>query len=150
MADVPLSVLDLVPVSSGSDVADAVRNTVDLARRTEEFGCHRYWFAEHHLNPGVAGASPPVLIALVAGATERIRLGSAGVQLAHRTPLAVVEEFGLSRRSTLGGSTSGSAAAANSSLANTPRRHPGRRRPTACSFRRSPTSAASPGHPGSA
>ncbi|HEY3479070.1 MAG TPA: LLM class flavin-dependent oxidoreductase [Streptomyces sp.] len=95
MADVPLSVLDLVPVSSGSDVADAVRNTVDLARRTEKVGYHRYWFAEHHLNPGVAGASPPVLIALVAGATERIRLGSAGVQLAHRTPLAVVEEFGL-------------------------------------------------------
>ncbi|WP_103341378.1 LLM class flavin-dependent oxidoreductase [Amycolatopsis sp. CA-126428] len=95
MADAPLSVLDLVPVSSGSDVAHAVRNTVDLARRTEEFGYHRYWFAEHHLNPGVAGASPPVLIALVAGATERIRLGSAGVQLAHRTPLAVVEEFGL-------------------------------------------------------
>ncbi|WP_290050928.1 LLM class flavin-dependent oxidoreductase [Amycolatopsis solani] len=95
MPDVPLSVLDLVPVSSGSDVAEAVRNTVDLAQRTERFGYHRYWFAEHHLNPGVAGASPPVLIALVAGATSRIRLGSAGVQLAHRTPLAVVEEFGL-------------------------------------------------------
>ncbi|MET8998605.1 LLM class flavin-dependent oxidoreductase [Amycolatopsis sp. NPDC004169] len=95
MPDVPLSVLDLVPVSSGSDVAEAVRNTVDLARQAESFGYHRYWFAEHHLNPGVAGASPPVLIALVAGATSRIRLGSAGVQLAHRTPLAVVEEFGL-------------------------------------------------------
>ena len=95
MPDVPLSVLDLVPVSSGSDVADAVRNTVDLARQVESFGYHRYWFAEHHLNPGVAGASPPVLIALVAGATSRIRLGSAGVQLAHRTPLSVVEEFGL-------------------------------------------------------
>src|SRR5947208_5355264 len=95
MPDVPLSVLDLVPVSSGSDVAEAVRNTVDLARRAESFGYHRYWFAEHHLNPGVAGASPPMLIALVAGATTRIRLGSAGVQLAHRTPLAVVEEFGL-------------------------------------------------------
>jgi alkanesulfonate monooxygenase SsuD/methylene tetrahydromethanopterin reductase-like flavin-dependent oxidoreductase (luciferase family) len=95
MPDVPLSVLDLVPVSSGSDVAEAVRNTLDLARQAERFGYHRYWFAEHHLNPGVAGASPPVLIALVAGATTRIRLGSAGVQLAHRTPLAVVEEFGL-------------------------------------------------------
>jgi alkanesulfonate monooxygenase SsuD/methylene tetrahydromethanopterin reductase-like flavin-dependent oxidoreductase (luciferase family) len=95
MPAVPLSVLDLVPVSSGSDVGEAVRNTVDLARQAERFGYHRYWFAEHHLNPGVAGASPPVLIALVAGATSRIRLGSAGVQLAHRTPLAVVEEFGL-------------------------------------------------------
>jgi alkanesulfonate monooxygenase SsuD/methylene tetrahydromethanopterin reductase-like flavin-dependent oxidoreductase (luciferase family) len=95
MPAVPLSVLDLVPISSGSDVAEAVRNTVDLTRRAEDFGYHRYWFAEHHLNPGVAGASPPVLIALVAGATKAIRLGSAGVQLAHRTPLAVVEEFGL-------------------------------------------------------
>ncbi|WP_410592909.1 LLM class flavin-dependent oxidoreductase [Amycolatopsis sp. lyj-23] len=95
MPEVPLSVLDLVPVGSGSGVAEAVRNTVDLARHAERFGYHRYWFAEHHLNPGVAGASPPVLIALVAGATERIRLGSAGVQLAHRTPLATVEEFGL-------------------------------------------------------
>ncbi|WP_370962492.1 LLM class flavin-dependent oxidoreductase [Amycolatopsis sp. cg9] len=95
MPEIPLSVLDLVPISSGSDAAEAVRNTVDLARRAEEFGYHRYWFAEHHLNAGVAGASPPVLIALVAGATRTIRLGSAGVQLAHRTPLAVVEEFGL-------------------------------------------------------
>ncbi|MEU0794548.1 MsnO8 family LLM class oxidoreductase [Amycolatopsis sp. NPDC005961] len=95
MPEVPLSVLDLVPISSGATAADAVRNTVDLAQQAERFGYRRYWFAEHHLNPGVAGASPPILIALVAGATERIRLGSAGVQLAHRTPLATVEEFGL-------------------------------------------------------
>ncbi|GAB3430528.1 LLM class flavin-dependent oxidoreductase [Actinophytocola sediminis] len=95
MTRIPLSVLDLVPISSGGDAAAAVRNTVDLAQRAERFGYRRYWFAEHHLNPGVAGTSPPVVIALVAAATERIRLGSAGVQLAHRTPLAVVEEFGL-------------------------------------------------------
>ncbi len=61
----------------------------------EAFGYRRYWFAEHHLNPGVAGSSPAVLIALVAGATERIRLGSGGVQSGHRTALSVVEEFGL-------------------------------------------------------
>ncbi|MBW4721425.1 LLM class flavin-dependent oxidoreductase [Saccharothrix obliqua] len=95
MPAVPLSVLDLVPVPSGSTAADAVRDTVDLARRAEAAGYHRYWFAEHHLNPGVAGASPAVAIALVAAATGRIRLGSAGVQLAHRTALATVEEFGL-------------------------------------------------------
>lgn len=95
MTGVPLSVLDLVPVSSGADAATALRNTIDLARQTERFGYGRYWFAEHHLNPGVLGASPPVVIALVAGATERIRLGSAGVQTGHRTPLATVEEFGL-------------------------------------------------------
>jgi len=92
---VPLGVLDLVPVTSGSCAAEALRHTVDLARRTEDFGYGRYWFAEHHLNPGVAGTSPAVLIALVAGATGHIRLGSGGVQSGHRTALSVVEEFGL-------------------------------------------------------
>jgi luciferase family oxidoreductase group 1 len=92
---VPLGVLDLVPISSGSDSSAALRNTVDLAQTTEELGYRRYWFAEHHLNPGVAGSSPAVLIAMVAAATDRIRLGSGGVQSGHRTPLSIVEEFGL-------------------------------------------------------
>jgi luciferase family oxidoreductase group 1 len=92
---VPLGVLDLVPIASGSDAARALSNTVELARRAEELGYHRYWFAEHHLNPGVAGTAPAILIALVAGATTRIRLGSGGVQSGHRTALSVVEEFGL-------------------------------------------------------
>jgi alkanesulfonate monooxygenase SsuD/methylene tetrahydromethanopterin reductase-like flavin-dependent oxidoreductase (luciferase family) len=92
---VPLGVLDLVPVVSGSGPAAALRNTVDLAQRTEAAGYRRYWFAEHHLNPGVAGSSPAVMIALVAPATSRIRLGSGGVQSGHRTALAIVEEFGL-------------------------------------------------------
>ncbi len=95
MSRVPLSVLDLIPISSGSNPREALRDTVDLARKAEEFGYHRYWFAEHHLNPGVAGASPAVAIALVAAATSRIRLGSGGVQLGHRTALNTVEEFGL-------------------------------------------------------
>jgi luciferase family oxidoreductase group 1 len=92
---VPLDVLDLVPISSGSNPGAALRNTIDLAQRAEDLGYRRYWFAEHHLNPGVAGTSPAILIALVAGATERIRLGSGGVQSGHRTALSVVEEFGL-------------------------------------------------------
>jgi alkanesulfonate monooxygenase SsuD/methylene tetrahydromethanopterin reductase-like flavin-dependent oxidoreductase (luciferase family) len=95
MAQVPLSVLDLVPIASGSTNADALRNTIDLARQAEQFGYQRYWFAEHHLNPGVIGASPAVVIALVAGSTSYIRLGSAGFQLGHRTALSVVEEIGL-------------------------------------------------------
>jgi alkanesulfonate monooxygenase SsuD/methylene tetrahydromethanopterin reductase-like flavin-dependent oxidoreductase (luciferase family) len=95
VSQVPLSVLDLGPVSSGSTTADALRNTIDLARQTEQFGYQRYWFAEHHLNPGVIGASPSVLMALVAGSTSHIRLGSAGFQLGHRTALSVVEEVGL-------------------------------------------------------
>ncbi len=92
---VPLDVLDLVPISSGSSPGEALRNTVDLAQQTESFGYRRYWFAEHHLNPGVAGSSPAVLTALVAAATQHIRLGSGGVQSGHRTALSVVEEFGL-------------------------------------------------------
>jgi luciferase family oxidoreductase group 1 len=92
---VPLGVLDLVPVTAGSSPGAALRNTLDLAQRSEDFGYLRYWFAEHHLNPGVAGTSPAVMIALVAGVTQRIRLGSGGVQSGHRTALSVVEEFGL-------------------------------------------------------
>lgn len=92
---VALSVLDLVPRSSADDTPTAVRQAVDLAQHAERFGYARYWFAEHHLNPGVLGSSPAIEIALVAAATSTIRLGSAGVQLGHRTPLATVEEFGL-------------------------------------------------------
>jgi luciferase family oxidoreductase group 1 len=92
---VPLGVLDLVPVTSGSGPETALARTVDLARATEAQGYTRYWFAEHHLNPGVAGSAPAVLIALVASATTHIRLGSGGVQSGHRTALSVVEEFGL-------------------------------------------------------
>jgi len=90
-----LSVLDLLPRSSGDDNTTAVRNAIDLAQHAERFGYGRYWFAEHHINPGIIGSSPAVEIALVAGATSTIRLGSAGVQFGHRTPLATVEEFGL-------------------------------------------------------
>lgn len=91
----PLSVLDLVPIPSGCSAADAVRNSVNLAGHAERLGYHRYWFAEHHLNPGVAGTAPAIMTALVAAATTSIRVGSAGVQMGHRTPLSVVEEFGL-------------------------------------------------------
>ncbi|MGW2206802.1 LLM class flavin-dependent oxidoreductase [Streptomyces sp. NPDC001774] len=95
MSRIPLGVLDLVPISSGSTAAEALRNTVDLARQAERFGYSRYWFAEHHLNPGVAGASPAVVLALTASATSTIRIGSGAVQLGHRTALSTVEEFGL-------------------------------------------------------
>ena len=95
MSDIPLGVLDLVPISSGSTAVDALRNTIDLARQTERLGYARYWFAEHHLNPGVAGTSPAVVLALTASATSTIRLGSGAVQLGHRTALSTVEEFGL-------------------------------------------------------
>ena len=91
----PLAVLDLVPISSGSSAAQALHNSIDLARHAEALGYARYWFAEHHLNPGVAGTSPAVLLALTAGETSTIRLGSGAVQMGHRTALSTVEEFGL-------------------------------------------------------
>ncbi|MFJ3717924.1 LLM class flavin-dependent oxidoreductase [Streptomyces sp. NPDC090057] len=95
MSDIPLGILDLVPIPSGSTPADALRNSIDLAQQAERFGYGRYWFAEHHLNPGVAGTSPAVVLALTASATSTIRLGSGAVQLGHRTALSTVEEFGL-------------------------------------------------------
>jgi alkanesulfonate monooxygenase SsuD/methylene tetrahydromethanopterin reductase-like flavin-dependent oxidoreductase (luciferase family) len=95
MSGIPLGVLDLVPIASGSTTAEALRRTIDLAQQTERFGYARYWFAEHHLNPGVAGTSPAVVLALTASATSTIRIGSGAVQLGHRTALSTVEEFGL-------------------------------------------------------
>src|ERR1700689_2353551 len=95
MATTPLAVLDLVPISAGCTAADALRNSIDLAQRAEQLGYARYWFAEHHLNPGVAGSSPAVVLALTAAATSPIRLRSGAVQMGHRTALATVEEFGL-------------------------------------------------------
>jgi alkanesulfonate monooxygenase SsuD/methylene tetrahydromethanopterin reductase-like flavin-dependent oxidoreductase (luciferase family) len=85
-----LGVLDLVPISSGATAAQALRNSIDLARHAESLGYTRYWFAEHHLNPGVAGTSPAVLLALTAAETTTIRLGSGAVQMGHRTALATV------------------------------------------------------------
>ena len=76
-----LTVLDLVPISSGSTATHALRNSIDLAQRAERLGYTRYWFAEHHLNPGVAGTSPAVLLALTAAETSTIRLGSGAVQM---------------------------------------------------------------------
>jgi alkanesulfonate monooxygenase SsuD/methylene tetrahydromethanopterin reductase-like flavin-dependent oxidoreductase (luciferase family) len=95
MSPPPLSVLDLVPVPSGSTPRDALAASIDLARRAEAAGYRRYWIAEHHLNPGVAGTTPALVIGLVAAATETIRVGSGAVLMGHHTPLAVVEQFGL-------------------------------------------------------
>jgi alkanesulfonate monooxygenase SsuD/methylene tetrahydromethanopterin reductase-like flavin-dependent oxidoreductase (luciferase family) len=93
--NVPLAVLDLVPIPAGSTAAAALHNSIDLARQAERLGYARYWLAEHHLNPGVAGTSPAVVLALTAAATSTIRIGSGAVQMGHRTALSTVEEFGL-------------------------------------------------------
>ncbi|MDM7885550.1 LLM class flavin-dependent oxidoreductase [Curtobacterium sp. RHCKG23] len=91
---VPLSVLDLVPVSSGSTSAEALRNTVDLAAAAERAGYARYWLAEHHLNPGVAGSAPNIVIGAVAAATSTIRVGSAATLVGNVRALQIAEAFG--------------------------------------------------------
>jgi luciferase family oxidoreductase group 1 len=88
-----LSVLDQSPVSEGSTGGDALRNTLDLARLVDELGYHRYWVAEHHNGPMLAGPSPEVLIGPIAMATARLRVGSGGVMLPHYSPLKVAESF---------------------------------------------------------
>ncbi|CAM4380991.1 LLM class flavin-dependent oxidoreductase [Palleronia rufa] len=88
------SVLDLAPVPQGADAAQAIRNSVDLARHAEGWGYHRYWLAEHHNMPGIASAATSVLIGHVAGATRTIRVGAGGIMLPNHAPLAIAEQFG--------------------------------------------------------
>ena len=88
-----LSVLDQSPIAEGSTGAQALHNTLDLARLADELGYHRYWVAEHHGGPMLAGPSPEVLIGPIASATEAIRVGSGGVMLPHYSPLKVAESF---------------------------------------------------------
>jgi luciferase family oxidoreductase group 1 len=88
-----LSVLDQSPIPEGSTAAQALHNTVDLGVHVERLGYERYWLAEHHATPALACAAPEVLIAAVAQATERIRVGSGGVMMPHYSPLKVAEVF---------------------------------------------------------
>jgi len=90
-----LSVLDQSPIPEGSTAGDALRNSIDLARLAEQLGYHRYWLAEHHGTPGLACASPEVVIGPVAAATSRMRVGSGGVMLPHYSPLKVAESFSM-------------------------------------------------------
>ena len=90
----PISVLDLVPYPQGSTVADAFRNTRDLAQHAEKWGFKRYWMAEHHNLEGIASAATPLLIGYVAGSTNTIRVGSGGIMLPNHAPLVVAEQFG--------------------------------------------------------
>lgn len=93
-ASVPFSVLDGAPVAEGSRPSDALRNSVEVARRAEFWGYRRLWVTEHHSMPGVAASAPAVILAHLAAVTTRIRLGSGGVMLPNHAPLAVVEQFG--------------------------------------------------------
>jgi luciferase family oxidoreductase group 1 len=89
----PLSVLDLSPVPSGTKPSQALHETLELARVAEAAGYHRYWLAEHHNISSVASSSPEVMIAAVAGVTSEIRVGSGGIMLPNHSPLKVAETF---------------------------------------------------------
>lgn len=94
MSKIPYSLLDLSPVPEGFEAADAIQNTLDLAKKAESWGYHRFWLAEHHNMPGIASAATAVLIALVAQATSRMRVGAGGIMLPNHAPLTVAEAFG--------------------------------------------------------
>jgi luciferase family oxidoreductase group 1 len=94
VTELPLSVLDLSPVAVGTTSGQALDNTTQLARRTEELGYRRFWVAEHHNMPAIASSAPAVLIAHLAAATSTIRVGSGGVMLPNHAPLVVAEQFG--------------------------------------------------------
>lgn len=91
---IPLSVLDLSPIVEGSDAAQALRNTLDLARHAERWGYHRFWLAEHHGMPGIASAATAVVIGHVANGTSTIRVGAGGIMLPNHAPLLIAEQFG--------------------------------------------------------
>ena len=91
---IPFSILDLSPITEGSDAAQSFRNTLDLARHAERWGYHRFWLAEHHGMPGIASAATAVLIGHVAGGTTSIRVGAGGIMLPNHSPLVIAEQFG--------------------------------------------------------
>ena len=90
-----LSVLDQSPIPAGASGGRALANSIDLARHAERHGYHRYWVAEHHGSPALAGAAPEILLAAIGAATRHIRIGSGGIMLPHYSPLKVAESFSL-------------------------------------------------------
>ncbi|MCM3759940.1 LLM class flavin-dependent oxidoreductase [Alkalihalobacillus oceani] len=92
--NIPLSVLDLAPITEGSDASQSFKNSVELAQHTEKWGFHRYWLAEHHNMPGIASSATSVVIGHIAGATKHIRVGSGGIMLPNHAPLMIAEQFG--------------------------------------------------------
>src|ERR1700730_8626108 len=90
---IPLSILDLSVVTTGTKPAAALRNSIDLARHADALGYVRYWLAEHHNLPSVASSAPDIMIGQIAAVTDRIRVGSGGVMLPNHAPLNVAERF---------------------------------------------------------
>jgi len=91
---IPVSVLDLSPITQGGSAEQSLKNTLDLARHAERWGYRRYWLAEHHNIPAVASAATSIVIAHVAGGTSTIRVGAGGIMLPNHSPLVIAEQFG--------------------------------------------------------
>lgn len=91
---VPFSILDLSPITEGSDAAQSFRNSLSLAQHGERLGYRRYWLAEHHGMPGIASAATAVLLAYIGAGTSTIRIGAGGVMLPNHSPLVIAEQFG--------------------------------------------------------
>src|SRR5450631_1841196 len=89
----PLSILDLSPVSTNSTGAQAIRNSLDLAQLADTLGFTRYWVAEHHNMPSIASSAPDIMIGQIAAITSHMRVGSGGVMLPNHAPLMVAERF---------------------------------------------------------
>lgn len=94
LEDIPLSVLDLAPITEGNNAATSFKNSLALAQRTEELGYNRYWLAEHHNMESIASSATAVLIGYIANGTKTIRVGSGGIMLPNHAPLMVAEQFG--------------------------------------------------------
>ncbi|MFM9424053.1 luciferase family oxidoreductase group 1 [Variovorax sp. GrIS 2.14] len=90
----PLSILDLSPITEGSDAGQSFRNSLSLAQLGEKLGYRRYWLAEHHGMPGIASAATAVLLAYIGAGTSTIRIGAGGVMLPNHSPLVIAEQFG--------------------------------------------------------
>src|SRR5690242_6953292 len=90
---IPLSILDLSPVAAGSTAAQALHNSLDLARLADTLGFTRYWVAEHHNLPTIASSAPDIMIGQIAAVTTHMRIGSGGVMLPNHAPLMVMERF---------------------------------------------------------
>lgn len=91
---IPFSVLDLAPITEGSNARQSFHNSLDLAQHAERWGYRRFWLAEHHGMPGIASAATAVLLAFVAGGTSTIRVGAGGIMLPNHSPLIIAEQFG--------------------------------------------------------
>ncbi|MBK8984409.1 MAG: MsnO8 family LLM class oxidoreductase [Ignavibacteria bacterium] len=92
---IKLNILDQSPVTEGMSHAEAIMQTIELAKYTDELGYHRYWVAEHHSSRSFASATPEILISALASNTKKIRIGSGGVLISHYSPLKIAEQFNI-------------------------------------------------------